>query len=230
MTLVKICGISDPKHARLAAAYGADFIGAVFAPSRRQVTIGQARRIAEALGKETPARIGADVASIEGAIAENRPLLVGVFADQDAETINSISEECSLDLVQLSGSEPWELHEALDRPVLKCMKVRDGETAENLLGHYHGGAILLLDPYVEGTYGGTGRTLDWDVAAEVASQTPTVLAGGLTPENAADAVQAVHPWALDVSSGVETNGAKDPEKIRAFIANAKAARPEASPA
>jgi phosphoribosylanthranilate isomerase len=158
---------------------------------------------------------------IESAIKEKRPLLVGVFADQDAETINSISDECGLDLVQLSGSEPWDLNASLNRPVLKCMKVREGETAEHLLQHYHGGAILLLDPYVEGTYGGTGRTLDWSVAAEIAAQTPTVLAGGLTPENAAEAVRTVQPWAVDVSSGVETNGAKDPEKIRAFIAAAR---------
>ncbi len=221
MTLVKICGISDPKHARLAAAYGADFIGAVFAPSRRQVTIGQGKRIAEALGKDSPVQLSPSVTVIEASLREKRPLLVGVFADQDAGTINSIADECGLDLVQLSGSEPWELNASLNRPILKCMKVRDGESSEHLLSHYHGGAILLLDPYVEGTYGGTGRTIDWAVAAEVAAKTPTVLAGGLTPANAAEAVTTVNPWAVDVSSGVETNGVKDPDKIRAFIAAAR---------
>jgi phosphoribosylanthranilate isomerase len=225
MTLVKICGISEPKHARLAAAYGADFIGMVFAPSSRQVTIGQARRIAEGLGKDHSAAPEAGVAGIEVALAARRPLLVGVFADQDAGTINSISEECGLDLVQLSGSEPWGLNDSLDRPILKCMKVRDGETSEHLLSHFHGGAILLLDPYVEGQYGGTGRTVDWNVAAEIASETQTVLAGGLTPENVADAVRAVRPWAVDVSSGVESDGRKDPEKIRAFIAAARQPAP-----
>ncbi|MEO6197403.1 MAG: phosphoribosylanthranilate isomerase, partial [Dehalococcoidia bacterium] len=221
MTFVKICGITDPKHARLAAAYGADFIGTVFAPSRRQVTIGQARRIAEALGKTTPTPLAPDIAVIEAALGEKRPLLVGVFADQDASTVNSIADECGLDLIQLSGSEPWELNESLNRPILKCMKVRDGESADHLLAHYHGGAVLLLDPYVEGAYGGTGRTVDWRVAAEIAAKTPTILAGGLTSGNAAEAVAAVHPWAVDVSSGVETNGVKDPNKIRAFIAAAK---------
>ncbi len=83
------------------------------------------------------------------------------------------------------------------------------------------GAIVLLDPYVEGTYGGTGKTLDWHVASRVAKQTPTVLAGGLTPKNVGDAVRVVRPWAVDVSSGVETEGAKDIDKIRAFIAAAK---------
>jgi phosphoribosylanthranilate isomerase len=221
MTLVKICGISDPRHARLAAALGADFVGAVFAPSRRQVTIGQAKRIAEGLGKNGPPLSASDPGQIENALAGKRPLLVGVFADQDPETINSIADECGLDLVQLSGSEPWEMNEHLHRPILKCMKVRDGETAEQLMLHFHDGAVLLLDPFVPGTYGGTGRTLDWDVAAQVAEQTPTVLAGGLTPYNVAQAVRAVHPWAVDVSSGVETDGVKDPEKIRAFIAAAK---------
>ena len=224
MTLVKICGVSDPRHARAAAAFGADFVGMVFAPSKRQVTLGQAKRIAAALGKKPGDLLpSSDAASIEQALAARRPLLVGVFADQDTDTINSIAEEVSLDLVQLSGSEPWEMNEHLSRPVLKCMKVRAKETAPEILGHFHGGAVLLLDPFVEGTYGGTGQTLDWLVAGEIAQQTPTVLAGGLTPENIAEAVRAVHPWAVDVSSGVETDGVKDPDKIRAFIMAAKSA-------
>ena len=90
--------------------------------------------------------------------------------------------------------------------------------------HFHGDAIVLLDPYVEGTYGGTGSTLDWSVAAEVARQTATMLAGGLTPANVGEAVRDVQPWAVDVSSGVETDGSKDPAKIRAFIAAAKGQR------
>jgi phosphoribosylanthranilate isomerase len=222
MTLVKICGVTDPSHARAAAAFGADFVGMVFAPSRRQVTLGQAKSIAAALGKEPGKRIAdADIATIEEAIAERRPLLVGVFADQDSDTINAIAEEVALDLVQLSGSEPWEVNEHISRPVLKCMKVRAKETAPEVLRHYHGGAVLLLDPFVEGTYGGTGTTLDWRVAGEIARQTPTVLAGGLTPANVAEAVRTVHPWCVDVSSGVETEGEKDTDKIRAFILAAK---------
>lgn len=223
MTFVKICGVSDPKHARAAAAYGADFVGVVFAPSRRQVTLGQAKQIAKALGKKPGGPLTAsDSGEIEQALKLRKPLLVGVFADQDADTVNSIAKEVGLDLVQLSGSEPWEVNAQLDRPVLKCMKMRDGETATELLFHYHGGAVLLLDPFVEGVYGGTGQTLDWHIAAEIARKTPTVLAGGLTPENVADAVRSVQPWAVDVSSGIETDGVKDVEKIRDFIAAAKA--------
>jgi phosphoribosylanthranilate isomerase len=224
MTYVKICGVSDPKHARVAAACGADFVGIVFAPSQRQVTLGQAKQVAKALGK-TPGQplAGSDAASIEEALRVRRPLLVGVFADQGPDTINGIADEVGLDLVQLSGSEPWEVNAQIQRPVLKCMKMRDGETAAGLLFHYHGGAVLLLDPFVPGVYGGTGRKLDWRIAAEIARKTPTVLAGGLTPDNVGEAVRSVQPWAVDVSSGVETDGVKDPQKIRAFIAAAKSA-------
>jgi phosphoribosylanthranilate isomerase len=224
VTLVKICGISDPKHARAAAALGADFVGLVFAPSRRQVTIGDARRVAASLGAEkSEIPPGADASRIEGALADRRPLLVGVFADQDPDTINSIAAECGLDLVQLSGSEPWEMLALIHRPVLKCMKVRESETAEGLRGHLQDGAVVLLDPYVSGTYGGTGQTLDWSVAAEIAGERPTVLAGGLNAGNVARAIGTVHPWAVDVSSGVESDGVKDVEKIRAFIQAAKGA-------
>jgi len=224
VTLVKICGVTDPKHARAAAAFGADFVGVVFAPSRRQVTIGQAKRIASALRKDRGCLPpGASPAQVEDVLKRRRPLLVGVFADQDADTINAIAEECGLDIVQLSGSESWEMCAMIGRPVLKCMKVKPGDSASRVMSEAGEGGIVLLDPYVSGTYGGTGKTLDWGVAAEVAALTPTVLAGGLTPENVGEAVRKVRPWAVDVSSGVETDGVKDVEKIREFIAAAKEA-------
>jgi phosphoribosylanthranilate isomerase len=224
VTLVKICGVSDVAHARAAAALGADFVGMVFAPSRRQVTLGQAKRIAGGLRNEgDPLPAAPDADGVEAALRQRRPLVVGVFADQDADTVNAICEDVGLDLVQLSGSEPWEVCAHIHRPIFKCMKVRDGETAEELMVHVHEGAIVLLDPYVEGTYGGTGKTLDWNVASQIARSTTTVLAGGLTPNNIAKAVSVVQPWAVDVSSGVETEGVKDVEKIRAFIAAAREA-------
>lgn len=224
MTLVKICGVSDPRHARAAASYGADLIGVVFAPSRRQVTMGQGRSIAEALGERSGPPSAPAVDAVEARLQAGRPLLVGVFADQDADTINGIAEECDLDLVQLSGSEPWEMCELLERPVLKCLKVRQDQPAAEVLARVRGGALLLLDPHVEGSYGGAGVTLDWNVAAEVAKEQPVMLAGGLRPDNVAKAVRTVHPWAVDVSSGVETEGVKDVSKVRAFIKAAKGAR------
>ena len=222
MTIVKICGVSEPRHARAAASYGADLIGVVFAPSRRQVTMGQAHRIADALGERSGPPAAPSVAAVEERIRAGRPLLVGVFADQDADTINAIAEDVGLDLIQLSGSEPWEACASLNRPVLKCLKVHEDQTAPDILAQVHSGALLLLDPYVEGAYGGAGVTLDWGVAAGVAREQPLMLAGDLRPDNVASAVSTVRPWAVDVSSGVETEGLKDVSKIRAFIKAAKA--------
>ena len=113
--------------------------------------------------------------------------------------------------------------EHIRRPVLKCMKVRNGQQAEAVLAQVGQGALVLLDPYVEGSYGGAGKTLDWAVAAEVQIQAPLMLAGGLTPDNVSVAVRAVHPWAVDVSSGVESEGTKDVAKIRSFIEAVKGA-------
>ncbi len=141
MTLVKICGVSEPRYARAAASYGADFIGVVFAPSRRQVTMGQARRIADALGERRGPPSTPTVAAVEARLRARRPLLVGVFADQDADTVNGIAEECALDLIQLSGSEPWEMCALLNRPVIKCLKVHQGQPAPDVLAHVHRGAL-----------------------------------------------------------------------------------------
>ena len=223
MTLVKICGVSEPRHARAAASYGADLIGVVFAPSQRQVTMGQAGRIAESLGQRAGPPAAATIEAVEERLHAGRPLLVGVFADQDADTINGIARECGLDLVQLSGSEPWEVCALIERPVLKCLKVRQGQTAAEVLAQVHSGALLLLDPYVEGAYGGAGVILDWKVAAQVAREHAVMLAGGLRPDNVAAAVRSVRPWAVDVSSGVETDGVKDIAMVRAFIRAAKEA-------
>ena len=138
--------------------------------------------------------------------------------DADAETVNRTAEAVGLDLVQLSGDEPWDMCDKLSRPVLKAVKVRDGTSAEEIIARLRPGAVPLLDTHAEGALGGTGRAFDWAVAAEVARRFPIVLAGGLTPENVGEAVRRVRPWAVDVSSGVETDGVKDVEKIWAFIA------------
>jgi len=234
MTLVKICGVSEPGHARAAASLGADFIGIVFASAWRQVTLDQAKRVAAALRQSLPVRQAgseqvlelpsgdASSAYIESLLRKRRPLLVGVFADQEADTINAIADDVGLDLIQLSGSEPWEFCRLLKRPVLKSSKVHDGQAAEEVLAGIGEGAIAHLDSYVEGAYGGAGRNLDWSIAAEVARRLPVMLAGGLRPDNVAHAIRIVRPWAVDVSSGVETERIKDVKKIRAFIQAAKA--------
>ena len=219
MTLVKICGLREPAHALAAAEAGADFVGLVFAKSRRRVMVEQAQAIARALGEPLAAAGGGDARHIEALLRRKRPLVVGVFAGADAEAVNRAADAVGLDLVQLSGDEPWDMCGKLSRPVLKAVKVRDGTSAEEIVASLRpGAAIPLLDTHAEGALGGTGRSFDWTVAAEVARRFPIVLAGGLTPENVGEAVRRVRPWAVDVSSGVETDGAKDVEKICAFVA------------
>jgi phosphoribosylanthranilate isomerase len=236
MTLVKICGMREPRHAVAAADAGVDFIGVVFAPSRRRVTVDQARAIADALGStqavaEAPPPAGAPddarwfrqwARSIEALLGHKRPLLVGVFADAEPETINSIAESCGLDLVQFSGHEAWGMCLEIGRPVIKAIRVSASASARSILGTMRPGtaSLCLLDSDVKGILGGSGQTFDWKVARGVAARRPIILAGGLTPENVGEAVRVAKPWAVDVSSGVETEGMKDVAKIRAFIAAA----------
>ncbi len=142
---------------------------------------------------------------------------MGVFADQPIDEVNEIADAVGLDLVQLSGREPWEVCARVKRPVIKAVEAHGAD--EVLRGLEAGSAIaIMLD-----VSRGRGIAMDWEVAAAVARRMPLWLAGGLTPENVGDAVRAVRPWAVDVSSGVETGGAKDPDKIGAFVQAAKAA-------
>ncbi len=243
MTRVKICSVRDAETARAAAMAGADFIGMIFASSRRQVSPGECYEIIEAV---RGVRRNTEVARIEGpgrgeacgaswfrawneaiddAIARWRPLIVGVFADQEAADANEIAEAAGLDLVQLSGGEDEEFVRRIRPPVLQAIHVHPETAAGDVLAAAVPGAAagILLDTGSRKARGGTGTTFDWDVAAQVAQRLPLMLAGGLSPENAAEAVAAVDPWAVDVSSGVETDGVKDIEKVRAFIRAAKGA-------
>lgn len=239
MMRVKICGVMRAEDALVAAEAGADFIGLIFAESPRRLSSERAAEIVRALG--SPLRDAAtaplhqaeaaDAAgwfrraaqALEGLLERKRPLTVGVFADMDFETVNSIADECGVDLIQLSGGESWRDCLLANRQVIKVVHVREGDSAKGVLAGVEAGSAVacLLDPQVAGVRGGAGQRLDWEVAARVAREMPIILAGGLTPDNVAEAVRAVHPWAVDVSSGVETAGVKDGDKIRAFIAAAK---------
>ena len=205
MTKVKICGITEVGHALAAAEAGADFIGLVLAPSRRRVPIQTARRIALAVKGVKP-----------------HPLVVGVFVNALAYSVNRIAEYCGLDWVQLSGDEPWEYLREIERPVIKAIRVRNEQSSQEILADiasgYHGhDLVYLLDCHVEGSYGGTGRSFDWGLAREIAPRFPVIVAGGLSPENVAEAIRVARPWGVDVSSGVESQGVKDVAKIRAFV-------------
>jgi phosphoribosylanthranilate isomerase len=238
MTRVKICGCMRAADAVAAANAGADFIGIMFAAaSRRRVAPEEAALIAAAVGEpmrdldqdEPPPLHPGHFASVEewfahGAealdrlLARKRPLVVGVFEDQPIDEVNEIAEDVSLDLLQLSGNEPWSDCLLATRQAIKVLRQDPHATADNLLARLQPNAALafMLD-----ASRGSGTTGDWATAAEVASGVPLWLAGGLTPENVGEAIRTVRPWAVDVSSGVETDGAKDPAKIAAFVHAAK---------
>ena len=210
MTTLKICGLNRADHAVLAAELGADFLGFNFVPGvRRQIS----EERAKAIIREYRERMGSD-----------GPRLVGLFANQPVADVNRTVEVCGLDLVQLCGDEPPEFWEQVEAAVIRQIKVRDEVSREatvasvirNVDEVVSRGHMALLDRHESGSLGGTGLTFDWSIAAEVARHSDFLLAGGLTPDNVAMAIADVHPWGVDVSSGVETNGAKDPAKIAAF--------------
>jgi phosphoribosylanthranilate isomerase len=238
VTRVKICGCRTPEQALWAADAGADFVGIVFAPSsRRRVELEDASEIVRALGpslrdleQESPpasSKTDSDLrswfqngaAALERLLVRKRPLTVGVFAANDPNEINEIVDECGIDLVQLSGGEPWSACLMANRQVIKAVHVHGGDSPESVTGRIETGSAMavLLDKADEVVYGGTGKRLDWQVASGIASQMPVWLAGGLTPENVANAIETIRPWCVDVSSGVETNGVKDEAKVRAFV-------------
>ncbi|HEX6032309.1 MAG TPA: phosphoribosylanthranilate isomerase [Tepidiformaceae bacterium] len=251
MTSVKICGIRTPEAGLAAAEAGADFIGLMFAESKRKVTPQECYDIVAALKewrvKRTEGRYGDEVrfeAPVRGEVAGGaswygawseaiddatmrwRPLVVGVFADQPADEVNDIASAAGLDLVQLSGDENADFVARIDLPVINGLHVGQGTDAMDLLDSAVGvrAAAILLDTASPEARGGTGTAFDWDIAAQFAARMPFLLAGGLTPENVAEAITQVEPWGVDVSTGVETDGKKDPEKIRAFIRAAKGVR------
>lgn len=240
MTRVKICGCMRVADATAAAEAGADFIGILFARSRRRVSIAEAALIAAAAGvplqeieqaeppplhpgrfESAEAWFAHGAEALDRLLARKRPLVVGVFEDQPIDDVNAIAEEVGLDLVQFSGDEPWSDCLLATRQAIKVVRQRPGTTAEEILAAIEPGAALafMLDPSR-----GSGVRGDQTVAAAVAARLPVWLAGGLDPTNVGGTIERVRPWAVDVSSGVETDGAKDPAKIRAFIAAAKGVR------
>jgi phosphoribosylanthranilate isomerase len=243
MTRVKICGIRDPETAIEAVKAGADMIGLMFAESKRRVTPQECYDVVAAIhelrGRNEPVHIagpergevrgaswfGAWSDAIEEALFRGRPLVVGVFADMSVEEVNNITEAAKLDLVQLSGGEDEAFIDQVDCPVLKAIHVSDGDSEFDIAdravpGHAR---AIMLDTASASARGGTGERFDWAVAAEVAQRLPIMLAGGLRPDNVAEAVSSVKPWAVDVSSGVERDGKKDVAKVQAFVAAVKEA-------
>jgi phosphoribosylanthranilate isomerase len=206
-TRVKICGIKEKSHALGASKAGADFIGLVMAPSPRLVTMAQAQELVSVIkehGKATE--------------------VVGVFVNMPAPAVNQIAQNCNLDWIQLSGQETWGYCQMIKRPLIKVLHIA-GQSPEEIGDYLASGCealsgqryLYLLDSKVEGSYGGTGTAFDWNLAGTVARRFPVIIAGGLTPENVDEAIKTAAPWGVDVSSGVEVNGVKSINRIKAFI-------------
>jgi phosphoribosylanthranilate isomerase len=199
---VKICGITRLDDALAAVRLGADALGFNFWPrSKRHVSPAEVRAIVRRL----PPLVTA----------------VGVFVDPTRDEVLRAVDASGVGVVQLHGDEPPELCLSLPLPVVKAIRVADAHSLAALASYEVQG--FLLDAPSPG-YGGSGATFDWSLAAEVARELPIVLAGGLTPENVAEAVTTVRPFAVDVASGVESApGVKDAERMRRFVERAKEA-------
>lgn len=207
MTRIKCCGMTRVEDALLAAQLGADAIGLVFtARSRRQVTLAQAHEIAVAL----PPFVAT----------------VALFMDDDAALVQQVLDEVRPTLLQFHGVEDDHWCAQFGRPFLKAIAMGEGTAALTRMHDYPHAAGLLLDGHMSGAAGGSGKTFDWSLLPRVFAQ-PLILAGGLRPDNVAAAVRALHPWAVDVASGVESApGIKDPQRLRAFIQSVRTADTE----
>ncbi len=199
---VKICGITSPEDGLDAAHCGADAIGLVFyPPSPRAVTPEQAAEILQLLPPFVTT--------------------VGLFVDEAPEQIERILQQIPLDLLQFHGNESPEYCTAFGRPWMKAIRMRPDVDLQQECQRYSAASALLVDAYQPGVPGGTGETFDWQrIPAEL--DKPLVLAGGLSVENVAQAVEQITPWAVDVSGGVEQRkGVKSLEKVKQFIESAK---------
>ncbi len=197
-TRVKICGFTVPEQAAEAARLGVDAIGLVFySKSPRNVSIEKAKEIVAALPAFTS--------------------VVALFVDEDEAVIRKVLENVAIDCIQFHGDESPEACRLYGRPYIKAVAMQDGTDVNRLAKDYHNAAGLLLDAYHPKARGGTGEKFDWDLIPKDCDL-PIILAGGLSPDNAAQAKKSVAPYALDVSSGVEADkGIKDAAKMAAFI-------------
>lgn len=201
-TRIKICGITRLDDARMAVELGADAIGLVFyAPSPRNIGPEQARAI---------------VAAIPPFVT-----IVGLFVDPAPDEVESVLRRCSLGLLQFHGDEAPDFCRGFGLPYIKAARVGTDADLVQYLSRYHAAQGWLLDAYHDQLYGGTGEPFDWKLIPRDLAR-PVILSGGLTPDNVGAAVRQVRPWAVDVSSGVESaKGVKDAAKIAAFIAGVK---------
>lgn len=202
MVKVKICGITNIDDAMAAADFGADALGFVFfKKSPRYISPANAKKIIKKL----------------------HPFIstVGVFVNEDKKTIEKIVSQTGINAIQLHGDEPPKACN-LPKPVIKAIRVKSIENLELISKYKDKVSAFLLDAYTPDAFGGTGQIFNWDIAVEARQFGRVILAGGLTPGNIEKAVRFVHPYAVDVSSGVEKEkGKKDHKKMKLFIERAK---------
>jgi phosphoribosylanthranilate isomerase len=199
---VKICGITNEDDALFAVAMGADAVGFIFAPSPRQVATQMVYDITRRLPPEV--------------------LTVGVFRNEHPSRVVEIANRSGVKAVQLHGDETPEQAIEIGRSIRYVIKAFASNSRHLTRADQYGTDLVLVDA----PNPGSGKVFDWDLAAEAPDSVRLILAGGLDPDNVADAITAVEPWGVDVASGVEaTPGRKDPAKVRRFIANARAAAP-----
>ncbi|MFA4903376.1 MAG: phosphoribosylanthranilate isomerase [Desulfobaccales bacterium] len=200
MVKIKICGITNLEDALLAADLGANALGFIFYPkSSRCVAPDAARAI----------------------IAQIPPFVmsVGVFVDEEAAVVQNLAARVGLDWVQVHGQESPDYCRSLGRRVIKGFRIKDESSLKDLEPFQGAVQAFLLDTYKKGQVGGTGETFDWRLAREAKRYGQIILAGGLNPDNVAQAIKVAQPQAVDTASGTEAApGKKDPEKLRAFFA------------
>jgi phosphoribosylanthranilate isomerase len=198
--MLKVCGITRLADALHATEQGATALGFVFWPrSPRYIT---------------PERAAEIIANLPPAITK-----VGVFVNEPVDRVAAAVAEAHLDVVQLHGDEEPAFGGGIDQPIFRSVTLAD---AEDVMAAWPVGTPLLLDAADPERRGGTGTTVDWSRAAELARRRRVILAGGLTPDNVGEAIETVNPYGVDVSSGVEVSpGVKDPEKVTRFLANAR---------
>jgi len=197
----KICGITNIEDARVAVTAGADALGFL-------------------LYRKSPRYV--DPMIVQQIVAQLPPFIlpVGVFVNEEIKIVRDLMDTCGLALAQLHGDESATYCRELRRPVLKALRLKDRSTFVALAEFQARIEVrgFVLDALSEEAYGGTGQVVDWGLARQAARAATVILAGGLTPENVGQALRAVQPYGVDVSSGVEvTPGKKDHEKVRAFL-------------
>jgi phosphoribosylanthranilate isomerase len=214
-THVKICGLRDSPNALVAADAGADYLAFNFVEGvRRQLQPDEGQWVTEGF-----------IGGREG--IPNGPKLVGLFRDQPVEWVRRVSQQCHLHMAQLNGDEDLAYAEELIVPVMRQIRVKPDDAAEDIRKEVESwlsaGHMVILDSFHPSAPGGTGVAFDWSVADGIVEEEGVLLAGGLTPENVGAATQQLNPWGVDVASGVEVDGVKDPDKIREFINAARSA-------